>query len=159
MKLASSNLCSSTLAATIFLCNILQSFCFLDFAEGLTWSLCSITYAHSREVGGLPSEDVAIFCLRMRVGRFLLSMVLSGALGYRGTLFVSHSGSITALLPMAASALGVLASYWPPPSASCKQFTFLFPGVKPCSMFLASFWLSCTNITPNKADTFETEIS
>jgi hypothetical protein len=42
MKPASSNLCTFAFAIAIFSSDILQSFCFLGFVEGLTWSLCSI---------------------------------------------------------------------------------------------------------------------
>jgi hypothetical protein len=42
MKSVSSNLQTFALAAVTFSSNILQIFFFLDFFEGLTWSLCSI---------------------------------------------------------------------------------------------------------------------
>jgi hypothetical protein len=49
---------------------------------------------------------------------------LSGTLGSRGTLLVSHSGSISCLLTMLASLLVVLVLCRPSASSS-KQFTFL----------------------------------
>jgi hypothetical protein len=42
MKFVFSNLRTSTLAVATFSLDILQSFFFHDFLEGLTWSLCSI---------------------------------------------------------------------------------------------------------------------
>jgi hypothetical protein len=64
---------------------------------------------------------------------------LSGTLGSNGTLLVSHSGSIVGLLAKLTPLLVAVASLQPYAFSSCKQFTFLCPCVKPCSMFLASF--------------------
>jgi hypothetical protein len=76
----------------------------------------------------------------------LVSMhtILSGTLGSSSTFWNSPSASMTFLH----SAEG-----WVSPCSSCshRKCTFLWPGTKPFSMFLASCWLPNTDITPKVA--------
>jgi hypothetical protein len=63
---------------------------------------------------------------------------LSGTLESSGTLLVLHTSSIGRLAELPSfSFLEMLLLF--SAFSSCKQFTFLWPGVKPYSMFLASF--------------------
>jgi hypothetical protein len=61
---------------------------------------------------------------------------------------VSLSGSIVGLLVKASQLLIALVSLPLSVFSSCKQFIFLWPGAKPCSMFLVAFHFSmCVVIT------------
>jgi hypothetical protein len=63
---------------------------------------------------------------------------LSGTLGSKGTILVSHSSSISLLTKV--PLFFVLTSPLPLYTfLSCIQFTFLWPRAKACSIFLASF--------------------
>jgi hypothetical protein len=74
-------------------------------------------------------------------------IALSGSLGSRGTLcFTLWLNAWLAYV--LASFLTVLVSCCPS-SSSCRQFTFLWPGAKSCSIFLMSFWLPWIDIAPN----------
>jgi hypothetical protein len=67
--------------------------------------------------------------------------VLSSTLGSSGTLLVSHSASIGLLakLPSFSFLVMLLQPY---AFSFCRQFTFMWPRAKLCSMFLSSFLLS-----------------
>jgi hypothetical protein len=68
------------------------------------------------------------FCPRMITA-------LSGTLGSNGTFLFSYSGSIGLLSKVPSF---ILLTVLLPFSvfSSCKKFTFLWPGAKPCSIFL-----------------------
>jgi hypothetical protein len=67
--------------------------------------------------------------------------VLSGTLGSNDTFLNWASASMIVLYSARGSAL-----CWS--DYSCRKCTFLWLGVKPFSMFLASFWLPKMDITP-----------
>jgi hypothetical protein len=129
-----------------FLSNILQSLCFLGLAEGLTSNLCSIIslvtpmrseVLHAKTLMFLSKNESSSFS-SPGVKCWDIVTVLSGTLGSSGTILISHSGSIGLLLKLPLFCLPVmlaLSSVFP----SCRKFTFLWPGAKPCSIFLASF--------------------
>jgi hypothetical protein len=83
--------------------------------------------AHSPVVGGLPCKDIAVLSKNDSNSAsssgersWEIITALSGTLGSRGTLFVSHFGSMTSLLVLLASFLTVLMFFWPLASSSCK---------------------------------------
>jgi hypothetical protein len=99
-----------------------------------------------REVGGLPSKSslflskngsnsVSSLCDKS----WEIITILSSTLGSSGTLLVSHSGLIASLLAKVSPLFVAFVPLWLSLFSSCKQFIFLWPGGKPCSMFLASF--------------------
>jgi hypothetical protein len=67
----------------------------------------------------------------------------------RNVNVVSHSSSI-GLLVKQSSFLLLAPSLQFPTFSSWRKFTFLWPRAKPCSLFLASFWLLCIEITPKR---------
>jgi hypothetical protein len=115
--------------------------------EGLTWSLCSIILLLTPVRSEVFHAKTSLFLSKNEsnsvssstVRSWEIITILPGTLGSRGTFPVSYSGSMAIFLVMLASILGVLMSCWPPPSSSCKQFTFMCSGAKPCSIFLTSF--------------------
>jgi hypothetical protein len=155
------SLWTSTFAAAMFSSDILQSLCFLGFAVGLTCSLCSIMslltpirseVLHTNTSLFLSKNDnnsVSLFGVRS----WEIIAVLSSTLGSNGTLLVSHYGSIDLLADLSPFSFLVLLPLLSTLSPY-KQFTFLWPEAKSCSMFLASFWLPWTKITPRVAGTF-----
>jgi hypothetical protein len=146
MNPTSNNLYTSTFAVVTFLPDILRSLCFLGLAEGLTFNLCSIISLLTPVRSEVLHAKTSLFLSKNESSSFSspsvkswdIVTVLSGTLGSSGIVLISHYGSIGLLLKLPLFCLPVmlvLSSVF----SSCRQFTFLWPGAKPCSMFLASF--------------------
>jgi hypothetical protein len=126
IKPATNSLWTSALAGAIFLFEILRSFYFFGFVEGLMWRLCSIILLltpmrsedFQEKTSLFLSKNESNFVSSSDVRSWTIIIVLSGTLRSKGTLFVSHSGSITILPSVWALALGVQISCWSPSSAS-----------------------------------------
>jgi hypothetical protein len=106
--------CTSTFAASIFSPDILWSFCFLGFAFGLTYSLCSITSLLTPIKLEVDQAKTLLFLSRnyrsFSCSSGLISapmhMILSGTLGSSTTLVTSPSASIIFLNATDISYLG-----------------------------------------------------
>jgi hypothetical protein len=102
MKPASNSHCTLAFTTSTFFSDILQSFCFLGFTFGLTYSLCSITSRLAPIRSEVDQAKTSLFLsrnCRSYVCSFgLISapkhMVLSGTLGLIVTLLKSPSASI-----------------------------------------------------------------
>jgi hypothetical protein len=147
MKTACSNLCTLAFIAFTFSSAIFQSFCFFGLALGLTCSRCFITSLLTPTKLRADHANTSLFLSR-KLSSFVCSswlasvpmhMVLCGTLGSNGTFLNSPSTSMMFLY----STRGY-APCWS--NRSRKKCTFLCPGVKPFLMFLASCWLSNTDM-------------
>jgi hypothetical protein len=116
--------------------------------EGLAYNLYSIMSLLTPVRSEVLHVNMSLFLSRNESNSVSSSTVksweiitaLSGTLWSSGTLLVLYYGSIGLLVEL--PSLSFLAMLLRSSSfSSCKQFTFLWPGVKPCSMFLASFLL------------------
>jgi hypothetical protein len=146
MNPASNGLCTSAFTTATFLPDILWSFGFLGLAEGFTYSLCLIISLLTPIISEVYHVKTSLFLSRNESNSaFLLAdksweiiTALSNTLGSKGTLLVSHSGSIGLLMRLPSFLLltsPLLFSVF----SSCRQFTFMWPGAKPCSIVLTSF--------------------
>jgi hypothetical protein len=124
MKHVSSNLWTSTLAIATFLSNILGSFLLTSMRSKVFHTKTSMFLSKNNSNSVSSSSERS----------WEIITTLSGTLGYRGTLFVSYSGSMIGLFMVLASFLTVFVSCWPSASSSCSQLTFLWPRAKPCSI-------------------------
>jgi hypothetical protein len=106
--------CTSTFTASIFYSDILWSFCFLGFAFGLTYSLCSITSLLTPIKLEVDQAKTSLFLSRnyrsFACSSGLISApmhtILSGTLGSSTTLVTSPSASIIFLNANDISCLG-----------------------------------------------------
>jgi hypothetical protein len=144
---ASNSCCTLAFAASILSSDILQSFYFLGFARGLTWSLCSITSLLTPTKSEVDQAKTSLFLLRncmsstCSFGLISVPMqtILSSILGLSATLLKSPSASIAFLNSVEISYLDEGCDVSCYSASSLKKCTFLCPGVKPRSMLLASF--------------------
>jgi hypothetical protein len=111
---ASNRRCTSAFVASIVSSDILQSFCFLDFALGLTCSLCSITSlltpikleVDQAKISLFFSRNYRSFACSSGLISALMHTVLFGTLGLCATLVKSPSASIAFLNSTNISCLG-----------------------------------------------------
>jgi hypothetical protein len=159
MKPVSNSLCTSAFAASTFSSNIFWSFYFPGFALGFICSLCSMISLLTPMRTEVDHTNMSLFLSR-NTNNFACSCgpisvprhtTLSGTVGSKGTFLNSPSTSMAFLYSTGAYAFRGQIGCWSCSSSSCKKCKFLWPGVKPCSMFLAPFWLSKTDITPKVA--------
>jgi hypothetical protein len=102
---ASNRRCTSAFATAIFSSDILQSFCFLGFAFGLTCNLCSITSlltpikleVDQAKTSPLLSRNYSSFASSCGLISALIHTVLSGTLGSSASLVKSPSTLIAFL--------------------------------------------------------------
>jgi hypothetical protein len=139
MEPTSSSLYSSPFAASTFSSAILQSFCFFSLALGLTCYRCSMTSLLTPTKLEVDHTNTLLFLLRkpssFAYSSWLASApmhtVLSETLGSNGTFLNSPSTSLIFLCSARGSTL-----CWS--GCSHRKYTFLWLGVKPFKMFLAS---------------------
>jgi hypothetical protein len=149
MKPTSNNLCTSTFAASTFSSTILQSFCFLCFALGLTCSRCSMTSLLTPTKSEVDHANTSFFLSSKLNSFYLLFLACLQAYTYsflqnsrvKGTFLNSPSASIVFLCSVRGLAL-----HWS--DCSHKKWMFLCPGGKPFLMFLSSCWLPKTDMIP-----------
>jgi hypothetical protein len=154
IKPASSSLCTSAFAASTFSSAILRSLSFLGLAFGLTCSWCSMTSLLTPTRSKVNHANTSLFLsrkLRIFACSCLLALVpmytvLSGTLGSSGTFWNSPSAFMAFLHSDGGCVLHCS-------DCSHRKCTFLWPGAKSFSMFLASCWLPKMNITPKVAGT------
>jgi hypothetical protein len=147
MKPALSSLWTSTFVASIFSSIILRSFYFLGFMSRLTCSLCSITSLLTPMRSEVDHVKTSLFLSRKArsstcssgLASVLKQTAMSGTLGSSTTFLRSPSASMPFLNFVEASCLlgHSICRYCS--ISSLRKCTFLWPGVKPCSIFLASF--------------------
>jgi hypothetical protein len=139
MKHVSRSLCASTFAAFTFSSAILQSFCFLGLAFGLTCSWCSMMSLLTPTRSEVDHTTTSLFLSRkpgISACSCLLALVpmhtvLSGTLGSSGTFSNSPLASMAFLYYVGGSV-----SYYC--DCSRRKCRFLWPRAQPFSMFLAS---------------------
>jgi hypothetical protein len=147
MKLASSSLCTSTFATSTFSSTILQSFCFfgLAFTSLLTPTRSEVDLAN---MSLFLSRKLNSYACSSWIASTPMHIVLSGTLGSNGTFLNSPSASMLFLHSVEGST-----PCWP--GCSRRKCTFLWPGAKPFSIFLASCWLPKRNMTSKVAGIFK----
>jgi hypothetical protein len=161
MNLTSNNLCTLAFTNSIFSSDILRSFCILGFACWLTCNLCSITSRVTPTRSEVDYAKTFLFlsrnCRSSACSCGLISVpmqtALSGTLGLSATLLMSPSASIAFLNSVEISLIDTGCSCSCCYVSSLKKYTFLWPGAKPRSIFLASFWLSKTINMPKVVGT------
>jgi hypothetical protein len=143
---------------------------FWHFMKLLLSGLCNWTYlqsvlndlpAYSNEVGGWPCKNIAILSRNASSSDYsseVISMpmqaALLGTLGSNATFLISPSTSMVFLNSTRAYVLMEQADCWYCSNSSLTKWMFLWPGAKPCSMFLTSFGLPKTDMILKVADTF-----
>jgi hypothetical protein len=106
--------CTSAFAASIFSSDILQSFCFLGFAFGLTYNLFSITSLLTPIKSEVDQAKTSLFLSKNYSSpacscgliSALMHTVMSGTLGSSASLVKSPSASIAFLNSAYISSLG-----------------------------------------------------
>jgi hypothetical protein len=157
MKPASSNLWTLAFSASTVSSDILQSFYFLGFTLRFTCNMCSMISPLTPTWSKVDHAKTSLFLSRKASNSTcssgLVSMprqtALTGTLGSNATFLKWSSASMAFLNYVKASAMMGHTNCWYCSDSCLRKWTFLRPDMKPCSMFLASFWLPKIDITLN----------